>query len=74
MNCESLVTALLALPDESAWQGFLDEHRDELTPRVVVELERQADRLRLENPGQALRAADATRPREAAVSPARLNG
>ena len=58
-DAESLAATLLTLSDENARQGFLEKHRGELTTQVIVELEHQANRLRLEAPVQALRAADA---------------
>jgi tetratricopeptide (TPR) repeat protein len=56
---ESLASVLLALPEVDARRRFLEEHRDEVSARVVADLEDQANRLRLEKPAQALRAADA---------------
>jgi CHAT domain-containing protein/tetratricopeptide (TPR) repeat protein len=54
MRGKSLVDALLALPDEEARRRFLEAQRDELTAEVVAELESRVERLRLENPHEAL--------------------
>jgi tetratricopeptide (TPR) repeat protein len=59
MTEKSLASALLALPNERAWQQFLEKHRNEISTQIVTDLEQQANRLRLEDPNQALHAADA---------------
>ena len=58
MSDTVLVAALLALDDPRGIQAFLEVHRDELTSSIILELERQADRARLEDPLAALRAAN----------------
>ncbi|MGB0386979.1 MAG: CHAT domain-containing protein [Ardenticatenaceae bacterium] len=58
MNSQSFVATLLALRDESAIEGFLGAQEASLTSEVMGELEARVNRLRLEDPNEALRVAE----------------
>ena len=58
MTNQSLVATLLALRDENAIEAFLKAQQANLTTELMAELEERINRLRLEDPHEALRVAE----------------
>ncbi len=58
MALDTLMAALLDLPNESAVQDYLAEHRSELSPQILERLSQRAEHLQRKNPREALWAAN----------------